>query len=41
LRAATGRRSKSQMEALDWEGDAHPEWLVFEIFTPRATPLSE
>ena len=41
LRAATGRRSESQMASFDWEGDAHPEWLLFEIFAPRATPLIE
>ena len=41
VRSLTGRRSVSQIEAYDWTGEPQPEWLVFGIFTPRATPLVE
>jgi hypothetical protein len=40
-RTLTGRRSMSQISAYEWDGEPHPEWLVFEIFTPRPTPLFE
>ena len=41
VRSLTGRRSMSQIAGYDWDGNPHPEWLVFEIFTPRRTPLFE
>ena len=41
VRALTGRRSVAQIEAYAWSGEPQPGWLVFEIFTPRATPLVE
>jgi hypothetical protein len=40
-RTLTGRRSVSQINAYDWEGEPRPEWLVLGIFTPRPTPLFE
>ena len=40
-RALTGRRSMSQIRDFEWDGEPHPEWLVFDMFTPRATPLFE
>ncbi len=36
LRGSTGRRSLAQISAWDWSGDARPEVVVLEIFTPRA-----
>lgn len=41
LRAATGRRSREQMDTWDWSGDARPELVVAPIFTMRAEPLVE
>jgi uncharacterized protein (TIGR03083 family) len=42
LRAATGRRSRDQIEAWSWEGADHrPDLLVMPIFTPRTEPLVE
>ena len=41
FRAVTGRRSVAQVRAYDWDPAPRPEWLVLEIFTPRATDLVE
>ena len=41
FRAATGRRSLSQIEAWGWSGDARPELVVMPIFVPRAEPFEE
>jgi hypothetical protein len=41
FRSFTGRRSLDQMRAFAWEGDVVPELLVFDVFTPRSTPLVE
>lgn len=35
LRAATGRRSADQIDALDWDGTPHPEMVVLAIFVAR------
>jgi uncharacterized protein (TIGR03083 family) len=42
-RALTGRRSRAQMRAMDWEGPFEPEALVLAptIFTPPAADLVE
>jgi hypothetical protein len=40
-RTLTGRRSMSQIADFDWDGEPHPRWLVFDMFTPRTTPLVE
>jgi len=41
LRAATGRRSRAQMQAMTWEGSFEPEQLLLNsaIFTPTAADL--
>lgn len=41
VRAATGRRSMSQMEAWGWQGEPRVVPLVLPIFTARAEPLVE
>lgn len=41
LRASTGRRSLSQIEAWGWTGDARPELVVMPIFVPRSEPFAE
>jgi uncharacterized protein (TIGR03083 family) len=41
IRSMTGRRSLDQMRAYDWDGKPCPERLLFLIFTPRQTPLTE
>jgi uncharacterized protein (TIGR03083 family) len=41
VRAATGRRSVTQIEAWSWDGDPRPDLLVLPIFTPRADALIE
>ena len=41
FRAATGRRSLSQIEAWGWSGDARPELVVMPIFVPRPAPFEE
>jgi uncharacterized protein (TIGR03083 family) len=42
LRASTGRRTLAELRAMDWQGDAQPELLVFaDIFTARTMPLGE
>lgn len=41
FRSFTGRRSLDQMRSFAWEGEVVPELLVFDIFTPRSTPLVE
>lgn len=41
VRATTGRRSTSQMEAWGWQGEPRVEPLVLPIFTARAEPLVE
>jgi len=43
VRAATGRRSRAQLEALDRDGPFDPEGLLLSstIFTPAATDLVE
>jgi uncharacterized protein (TIGR03083 family) len=41
LRATTGRRSVSQIEAWGWDGDPRVDTVVLPIFTPRPGPLVE
>jgi len=41
LRTMTGRRSRSQIAAYEWDGEPQPGWLVFGLFTPRPTSLVE
>lgn len=41
VRAATGRRSREQVAAYAWEGDARQDLLVLGPFTPRASALAE
>jgi uncharacterized protein (TIGR03083 family) len=41
VRATTGRRSMSQMEAWGWEGEPRIEPIVLPIFTARPEPLVE
>jgi uncharacterized protein (TIGR03083 family) len=41
LRAATGRRSLTQIESWEWEGDARADLVVLSLFRPRAEPLVE
>jgi uncharacterized protein (TIGR03083 family) len=41
VRAATGRRSSAQIDAWDWQGDAHPDLMVLAIFEPRPDALVE
>jgi uncharacterized protein (TIGR03083 family) len=43
LRAYTGRRSRSEIEAWEWEGDARPDLILVAapFFTMREQPLNE
>lgn len=41
VRALTGRRSRAQVEAYEWDGEPRPEALVFGIFSLRADDLVE
>jgi uncharacterized protein (TIGR03083 family) len=42
LRASTGRRTLDEIHAMDWDGEARTELLVFtDLFTPRTTSLGE
>lgn len=41
VRAATGRRSVSQIEAWGWDGDPRLDTVVLPIFTARPEPLVE
>lgn len=41
VRAATGRRSRDQIAAYTWEGDARQDLLVLGPFAPRASALAE
>lgn len=41
VRAMTGRRSRAQIEAYEWDGTARPEALVLGIFTLRADDFVE
>lgn len=41
VRAATGRRSRGQIAAYTWEGDARHDLLVLGPFAPRASAIAE
>jgi len=41
VRATTGRRSVSQIEAWRWDGDPRVDTVVLPIFAPRPDPLVE
>jgi uncharacterized protein (TIGR03083 family) len=40
-RAVSGRRSREQVEAYEWDGDARPDLLVLSRFIPRPNALVE
>jgi hypothetical protein len=41
FRAVTGRRSRAQLLAYDWDPEPRPDQIVGTIFRPRATELVE